>query len=298
MLVAPEPALAPAIAAFGALAVLAVVGVLYVGRAELSADERRTLTWLGAAALLSPVLLVGTTVSGRVLPFVLVGASALVGHALALAWHALRRGSDRKRWFLLVPVGLLGLFHLVFSPLIRVVVAAQFAKFAKVSHQLAQQADLSGCEGVGFAYLLSASDPTLSIYAEPAIAFYTPAKSPQRMRALSLAPHEQELERVAPNAFELRTLGLPRRTNDFERIYRPRNAPLRVGDHFQAEELSVKVLETQNGWWTRARFDLGEPLDASSVCLLTWRNGRLEKLPVPPVGGTIAIPHNRGPLGL
>lgn len=255
----------------GIAATLGCGALLRALRSELPSSSRRTLRWLALATFVSLWALVGAVVTGRVLPLAMLGAAALIGNLLSAAWGRFRASSseaaNRKRW--LAPILLLSLLHFGASPLVRVSSALQFRGFARAQRELAQRAELGRCSNQGFVYLLTSADPILALSTASAIAFYAPEKAgAERFRTLSMAPQEQRLQRVAPNAFELSMRELPRRRNAFESLYRAPDNPLRAGQRYRTEELSSLVLAADSGVFTKARFELESAADVGKVCLL------------------------------
>ena len=296
MLGGVAPVVVPVLAGSGVALLLLLVGVLFALRRRLDADERRALAWLGAAATVSPFVLIGTAVTGRVLPVPLIGAAALTARALTLSWQALREDATRRRWLLAPVVLLLGALHLGVSPLVRVGLPLVFAEAGRELRRVARTADVGSCADGGRIYLLTAADPALSLFLGPAVKFYTPEKAhAERLRILTVVVHDLELTRVGERAFELEVLGQPRRTHDFEQLYRARSAPLEPGQTFTAEELSVRILDASNGLYTRARFELQASLDAPSVCFVAWHDHRVQPIKMPAVGQRIVVPREEGP---
>jgi hypothetical protein len=243
------------------------------------------------------VLLSGTVISGRVLPLPLLGAAPVIARVLLLCWDAVRGAFGRRRWLAIVPLGLFGLMHLVVSPLLRVMLTLTWDTFADREQQVAEQADLGPCKDGGVLYLLTGSDPFLSLYLTPALLFHTPDKArAERLRVLSMAPQDVRLTRVGSRSFELDVLGTPRRSNDFERLYRA--TPLEPGQSFRAEELRARVVATSEGLADVVHFDVDTPLDAPAVCFIAWRDGRVRPVKVPSVGQSVTVPHQPGPVGL
>lgn len=289
------------------LAASAGLAAILVGcRAALSAEARRTLAWLAAGCFIGLFALVGAPVTGRVLPLPAFGAAALVGNALWLAWARARRrvqvdaGGPARRfnaWW--GAVLLLGLLHLGVSPLLRVGVAFQFRQMALNQKQLAEQADVGACGERGSLYLLTGSDPTLTLYTAAALRFHTPSRShAERLRVLGMAPQAVRLERVGPRALSLQVLDSPRRENAFERLYRPKDDPLVLGHELALAELAVHVEAVSAGLFERARFDFESDLEGMPACLLAWRAGRLTAVPLPALGESVTLPHEPGPMGM
>jgi dolichyl-phosphate-mannose-protein mannosyltransferase len=286
-------------ALFVALGLLAFAGagtLLYRLRDDFEPGARRNLLWLSLGSFIGLFALVGAPVTGRVLPLPLLGGSAVVGHVLWAAWRRARQRQVGAWW---VAVGLLGVLHLGLAPLLRVGVALQFKEFAEAQRRLALDTDVGACAERGALYLLTGSDPILSLYLGPALLFYAPDKArAEHLRTLSMAPQSQVLTRVSATAFELEVLDPPRWGNDFEHLFRDADNPLRDGQRIQLPELSVLVSETSAGLFTRARFTLSREPEALPICLLVWRDGRLQPLPLPAVGQGTRLEHSAGPTGM
>lgn len=281
--------------------VCALIAAAALSRALLplfSTRSRRVLAGLSLGSLVSLFALVGAPVSGRVLPLPLLGVAALAGHALWGCWE-LARGRQRKRfWGALV---LVMLFQLGVSPLVRLAMPLELMKSSKAQQQLAKSADVASCASGGSLYLVNGSDPMLTLYARAALAFYTPEKAgAERLWVLSMAPQTQRLSHPAPGVLELEVLDPPRRSHAFEGLFRAPSQPLQAGQRVQLGELSVKVDATSEGLFTRARFELARAsdLERGRACLLVWKHGRLENLPVPALGRDLRIEHEPGPMGL
>jgi hypothetical protein len=291
---------------FAALGLAAAASTCFLLRAlanSWAAGTRRVLTWLSLGALVSLVALVGAPVSGRVLPLPLLASAALAGHAISGCWSAARGSlgspgsAGHKRWW--GAFGLVAFFQLGVSPLVRLSFPSQFMKMGDQQQQIAREADVGACASGGSLYLVNGSDPNLTLYAAAALLFYTPEKAgAERLRVLSMAPQAQRLTRTAPGVLRLDVLDPPRRSNPFEQLFRGPEHPLRAGQRVQLAELAVQVDEASDGAFTRASFSFPGTLDSRRSCLLIWRHGQLENLPLPGVGESVRIEHEPGPMGL
>lgn len=105
------------------------------------------------------------------------------------------------------------------------------------------------------------------------------------------------MTRLGDRSFELEVLGAERRTTDFEKLYRPADEPLQVGQAFRAEELGVSVLDVRDGLMTRARFELSLQ-DSGRACFAAWRDGQVRAVESPDIGKHVLIPHEPGPMGM
>ncbi len=302
------------LACAGVGALVGAVFLLRTLRGMLPAGTGRVLAWLSLGSLVSLLALVGAPVTGRVLPLPLLGAAAVAGNVLWGSWAAARGtlglptvehsslsraggANGRKRWW---PVlGLVVLFQLGLSPLVRLGMPFHFMQSSEVQEQIARTADMGTCSNGGSLYLVNGSDPTLALYAAVAIVFHTPEKAGgERLRVLSMAPQPHRLSRTAPGVLELEVLGPRRQENPFELLFRAVRHPLEAGQSVQLSEVTVRVDEISSGLFTRARFEFRRDLEQSRSCLMVWRDGRLENLPLPPIGESVRIEHEPGPLGL
>lgn len=295
----------PALLVFGGLGAGACYGAARLARAlwpELAPEARRTLRWLAPASLLALLGLVGAPVSGRVLPLPALGAAALAGNLLFAAWRRARgQGSvaapPRKRWWAAVAV--VALFQLGVSPLVRLSLPAQLDAGADGLERIAREADVGVCGSGGSLYLLNGSDPTLALYLAAALRFHTPEKAgAERLRVLSMAPQAQQLTRRDARTLELEVLGDERESHAFERLFRAERHGLRPGRTIALPELAVHVDAAEEGLFTRARFELEGPIDPLRTCLLVWRDGAVQSLPLPASGESVRIEHQPGPMGL
>ena len=295
----PNPSVQVFFIAWGLVLTLALGWGLIFSRSAVDGKSSQTLRWLGMAALGTPFLLIGTAVTGRVLLVPLVGATALVAHALAGAGVIRRGGRIGQRWVAATLLVVLGGAHLGLSPLARLAVPLVFAGAATAQQRVAYQTDLGLCPANSTAYMLSGSDPALSLYLGPSILFHAPDTARvERLRILSMAPQPLRLTRPEDRVLELAVEGRPRRVNDFERLYRAIDAPLTVGRTYSAGELSARVLEMADGYPARVRFELPTSFDASTVCLIAWRDGRVQPVSVPKQGQSVTIPYELGPTGM
>ena len=95
--------------------------------------------------------------------------------------------------------------------------------------------------------------------------------------------------------FDLTVLASTRQRSLWERLYR--SAPVPPGTRVAAGRFTATVIDAQAGEPTRVRFDFGEPLDSSDLCLYQWQSRRLDPLPPPRPGQTLVISQSPGPMG-
>lgn len=283
-----------------AAAVAACVCAALLSRSrELTSLARRSLAWLSLATFVSLWTLVGTTATGRVLPLASLGAAAVVGNVLWLAWRAARTSTRPRRALAALALVCVGFLHFGLAPSFRTLTAVRLRAIASAQRDLAVDADVGACADRGYLYLLTGSDPALALFAGLALEFYAPEKAgAERFRVLSLAPQAQRLSRVAHDAFELDVASPPRKINPFEALLRSPEHPLVPGQRILLEEMTAVVELAEGMAVSRARFELNHDLDAGRVCLMAWRAGRLQAVPIPPLGETTLIAHEPGPMGM
>jgi hypothetical protein len=60
----------------------------------------------------------------------------------------------------------------------------------------------------------------------------------------------------------------------------------------------VRVAATVEGRPTRVEVDVDSALDDPNLALLTWRNGRIERVSFGEIASGLTIPWSPGPLGM
>jgi hypothetical protein len=197
------------------------------------------------------------------------------------------------------PLLLFGALHLAFAPFVRVQTALACRAISTAEKQMAESAEVGNCSKQGYLYLLTGADPSVALFAGPALAFYAPEKAgAERFRVLSFAPHPQRLRRKARNVLELEVLAEAPKRGPIQDMLRSPEHPLRPGSQVPLGELRARTLATGGGTWTRVRLEFLDALDPGKVCLIAWRRGRLEAVSLPDLGETVEIPHEPGPMGM
>ncbi|MCP3103920.1 hypothetical protein LZ198_34095 [Myxococcus sp. K15C18031901] len=286
------PALHAGFAAWGALCALGALLLLRSLWGRLGVTERRTLSWLLPGGLVATLPGAVGIVGGRVLMLPLVAGSALAAVLMARGWEAFRDDSAtrgaRRRAFLGVAVLALG--HLALAPLFRVGLGVALARIAEAQWRIAREAP--HCDGT--LVMVAASDPTVALYVPAAMVLL--GREPRGFRLLSAAPHDHVLERTSDSSFDLVVRAAPRQPGFWEQVNRASAPP--AGTRLALGDLRVTVAEADEGGFTRAHFDFGRPLESKDLCFVTWRGEGLQAVSLPPPGGHLELPFQRGPAGL
>jgi hypothetical protein len=281
-----------AFAAWGALATAVALGMLRSVRGLLSERERHTLRWLLPGGLAATVPGAIGVIGGRVLMLPLLAGSALVAVLMVRGWAAAReQGRTRlARGALRVTVMVLALVHFGFAPLFRMAVALGLGRIAEAQWRIAREAP--PCDGT--LVMVAAADPSVATYVPAAMVIQ--GRAPRRFRLLSAAPHHHHLERTSATALELVVRTDARKPGFWEQVYR--DTPPAPGSEVRMEGLRVTVLDSSEAGPLRMRFEFDRPLESPDLCFVTWRDGALRSLALPPPGQGVSVPHSLGPMGL
>ncbi|HZI15625.1 MAG TPA: hypothetical protein VE153_34955 [Myxococcus sp.] len=289
---AAVPPLHPAFAAWGALVTVGALLLLRTLWGGLTERERTTLRWLLPGGMAAAVPGAVGVIGGRVLVLPLVAGGALVAVLLVRGWAAAREpGRVRSlRWALRGAVALLVLGHFIFGPLFRMALGVGLAQIAQAQERIARETP--DCPGTML--MVAAADPSLGFYV--AVAMKLQGRTLHRFRHLSAAPHPHRLERTSATAFDLVVETDDRQPGFWELVHRPTPPP--VGLSLNLEGIQVLVKESNEGGPMRVHFDFGRPLESPELCFVSWRDGALRPLTLPPPGEKLPLPHTPGPMGL
>ncbi len=289
---AAVPFLHPAFALWGALVTGGALLLLRALRGLLSEREWHTLRWLLPGGLAAAVPGAVGVIGGRVLMMPLLAGSALVAVLVVRGWEAARAPERTRlaRGVLRVAVVGLVLGHFVTGPMFRMAVGIGLAQIAEAQWRIAREAP--PCAGT--LVMVAAADPSVATYAPAAMMLL--GRAPRRFRLLSAAPHDHHLERTSATSLELVVRTDARKQGFWEQVYR--DVPPAPGTEVRMEGLHVTVREANAAGPMRVHFDFGRPLESPDLCFVTWREGALHPLAPPPPGGSLAVPHSLGPMGL
>ncbi|NMO19420.1 hypothetical protein HPC49_49240 [Pyxidicoccus fallax] len=286
------PPLHPAFAAWGALVTVAALLLLRSVWSRLSEQERRTLRWLlpgGLAAALPGAIGV---IGGRVLMVPLLAGGALGAVLMVRGWEAAREPGRARLARGLLKVAVVGLVlgQFVVGPLFRMTAGFGLGQIADAQWRIAREAP--PCEGT--LVMVAAADPSVATYAPAAMLLQ--GRAPRRFLLLSAAPHDHSLERTSATGLDLVVRTDTRKLGFWEQMYR--DVPPAPGAEVRMEGLHVTVLDSNEVGPMRMHFEFDRPLESPDLCFVTWRDGALHPLALPPPGQGVPVPHSPGPMRL
>ena len=284
------PALAWLWPLLGALALALLTLLIRPVLAELAAEPRRRLRWLLAGAALSLLPSLGAMPGGRLLIVPSLGAAAVCA---VLVHHAFRRRAGVLRRLRL---GALVLMLGIRPALTFVASLGALQGYAQRLPQIAHAAELP--PQPGRRVLAPVLPDFFTATYVPTLLLVEGAPLPRSWWVLSMAPRDHVLTRTAADRIELVAVGGPMLDTAFERLLRSAAVPLHRGDIVPLNGLTVHILDEQGGSPTRIEARFERSLDDPELWCLEWRDGALRRMTLPPVGGSVRIPHRRGSFGL
>jgi hypothetical protein len=95
-----------------------------------------------------------------------------------------------------------------------------------------------------------------------------------------MARCEHQLARAGHDALDVKLVGCRLMESEWERLFNAH--AFAAGDVFQLSGLKVEIAEVADGAPTRLRFTFARALNDPDLVLLTWRDGALRKIELPP----------------
>lgn len=299
---------------FVAAGIAAALGVSLLYRAVvpfIPEAERRALLWLVPGALLSLVTTAGGVPSARLLLMPSLGGAALVATLLRFGLRgAAARGAQinaaepRPRRFGLRPLGwgIVALVHVAMSSLAFAIAPFLLGQLATRMENIAREAEV-GAGPNQHVFLLMASDPLAGLY-PGAIRMLSEPGRLSGWHPLSMAKRPHRLIRTGPSSFRLQVVGGRLMETFFEQLYRSSSVPFAIGDEAVYGEARVSVravdggTDGTHGRPTEIEVQFGRPLEDAGLSFLAWQGGRLRRVALPDVGGSIELAWEPGPTGM
>ena len=284
------------LAALGLAAGLAFAALLRRAVRVLDAELNRTLAWLLLGALLAVLPGSASMPGDRVL--FLSNLAVCAALSLLLLHAGSRAQSALSSWLARAGLALFGLAHVVFAPLLFAFSAWQLATSSHAALEAAVKAELPVRAGMTVAGI-GLADPQVGMYLPWSIALAPrPEPRPVAIQLLSTSAHDHVVKRTGERSLEISILNGALLEGAFESLFRPENAPLRVGDRLPLGAWTVEILDERAGRPTRFSVSFDRSVDDPSIALLIWKDGALRSLAAPSLGERVLVKHEPGPMGI
>jgi hypothetical protein len=282
----------PVIRVLLTLAVLGGFGaLLWRALRALPAAERRTACWFllgGLLALVPPIASqrdpYGT--SRSVLFSSVASALAIAVVVRYVFLRAREAATGRARWTATSILALLTLSSFVLDPIATFISSWKLAHIGEQMVVSARAVDADGPPGTEVV-LLSPAD-YLTGYG-PLMRSVDLRRPLRSWWNVSWSPLQQEVRRIAPNAFELSVSPGALLTHDFERFYRADPRPLTIGQTFDTRLMRVKIVDRNAEGPSRIEVVFDRSLDDPSLHFLAYSGGALRRVSMPPPGERLQL---------
>jgi hypothetical protein len=283
--------------ALAAVGLFVAAGATFLWRAcapFVPGDLRAHAPWLTLGAVVAAAVGAGGIPGTRELivanfAFAILFAVLVVYGTGAGPYAAARRGG----------IAVLALLHLVLAPL------AQLNSVHSMD-RMGRATDAAGLDLLREAnadrdvFIVSASDPFAGMYA-PLAATASSEKAASALGCvtwLSGVRTDVTVTRTSARGIAIEPHGRTFLTGPFETLFRLSSEPLKVGDEATVCGAHVRVTALEQGRPSRIEVTHGRSLDAFGGAWIAWRNGRFERLALPAIGQSLAIPWSAGPSGI
>jgi len=289
--------------------VAAVVVAVWLPRAlrRLPPDDSARVRWLGLGA--AGALVAGTPgMLGERLVFAAgLGGSVVVAALLHDAWQMFR--ARRARILAVVALASFGLPNLVIAAIALPAKTVFLTRTFEGYRRLALEAEINA--PVSTRVVVIALDDLFPLQML-SIRAVEQGRQPDELRpitlgtgaaidgpddlgrlgggVLSMASATHRLRRTAADTVELSALDGTLLDGPWPAAFRARSLPLPRGTTIHTAYMTATVLDDRAGAPTRTSFQFTRPLEDPSLVFLIFRDGRLRKLEMPPVGGELELP--------
>lgn len=294
------------VGAAGALVVAAGVPPLW-RRASMA--ERRTLSTIVLAVVVSVVPVSASFVSSRLLTIASLPASMFFAWFVLRGWEFVRRPAmpssetrGRRSWggVRSPTIGVIGVAllvaHGVVAPWFGLDDILWMHRYNEAHEQRALEMPVPDDVSDATIVLLSATDTNTLLY-PPFLRWMRGRELPRHWWVLSLAPQMHAMTRVDSDTLELRLVEGAMMDSELESFFRPPSEPFAPGDAFDLEGMRVDVRAVDDdGRPTVVRYVFERPIDdPRSVFLITGSRGFV-RYPMGRLGATMPVPPAPAPV--
>jgi hypothetical protein len=278
-----------------------LIAWMFTTTTRVESRENGSLRWLVPGALLSTFGVCGGMPGGRELVIPCLGFAPLVATVILRGWNAAATEGRRTSWPYRAAAALLLFVHAGLAPLATLGTWEIVRRSATATTDVARQMK-AAARGAARVVLLTGSDPAVWIYALRLARRTNDAHSGDGASACwwlaSAAKADHRVMRVDERALTLETIGTTFLSGDAERMYRAERVPMNVGDEVLQCGACIAVTAVRNGRPTKTEIRFDRAMDDSSLAVLTWRNGRVERVTAGETESEMLIRWTAGPLGM
>jgi hypothetical protein len=265
---------------------VALFAALFLTSRAVLPQERAALAWLVPGAL-GATLLGGASGAARLLLIPDIGFCALVAVLLrdAVARARDRSTSTGRRLAGATAVACLLLAHLVLAPVRSLSQIRALASGAREDEEIAATAELRPEPGQ-HVLVVASPDPGMFFFPKEVLG----VRSPGLVRCwsgISAAAGRQRIARTGPRSFDVEPL--EDAGDGYDALYVSSRA-FAAGDAVRQCGMTVRVAAVERGRPSRLSVELDESLDSSDLTFLGWKDDRLRRLALPPVGEALEVP--------
>jgi hypothetical protein len=284
----------------GVLALVAFAMLLRAIWPTLSEDDRRSLRWLGAGAVLATIITVGGFPGTRLLVLPKIGGSALTAAIILQIGRRLAEPAmhGAARLGLLAGRGFLVFAHTVYAPVAflgMIAMLHQMGASDKIDRTLDPWlgSDEPPSGKPSKVVILAASDPVTGIYAGAARGVRAP-KTISAWVTLSMARATHHIERTGDRTLVI-DVDPGMLYGTFEVVFRAADRPLHRGDKVDLDDAVVTVRGVKEGHPTSFAVDFRTlSLDEPTLKLLIWQDAKLVPVHLAK-GERLDVPWTPGP---
>lgn len=245
-------------------------------------DERRTLSWLAAGAVLAIVPTLGAGPGSRLLVFPSVGAFPVIARVAAHAWSASRLERAGAVWLLAVnlvisPIGFVGQYPLLER---------------RAGHSRATMHRFALSEKRPLITVIRTTDVFVGVYGAGALAV-----EDQRLNdawnLVAQTSHPLRITRTGERQLDVEVLGGTLLDSEMEQVWRYGGVP--EGYQAKTRTFTVRVTGTAGGKPNRLAIEFTEPPGSPDNAVMVQTRAGLEPFAFPPVGETVTLPEGPNP---
>jgi len=280
------------IAAVSLSSLLALVVWLHRTRSDRADTDHRAVMALLVGSLFAAAPGLFGIPGGRLLSIAIVGFSAAIA---ALVDRALARRREHRlgSWAVLVAVFVV---RALFATLFRLGMTMAIVTTGAAQRRIATESRFQCPERTTYA-LIDGADPTLGMYAAPALAYVRPSIGGS-FRVLSMQTDTLVLERTAERSITLAPEHGGTLTDFiFADVFRTPRERFTAGQTLRLGTMTARVITVRDGRPQRVEFSFESSFEGGATCLVRWRNGRLESFVPPAIGQSVRVAHEPGPGG-